>query len=42
MCLEIIYLTYTYKRDLALNGFYAIKPNQTKLNQFNSNQNKKY
>ena len=35
MCLEIIYLVYMYKKDLALNnlhGWYAIKPNQTKPN----------
>ena len=27
-CLEIIYLIYMYKRDLVLNGWYPIKPNQ--------------
>ena len=29
MCLEIIYLIYVYMKDLALNSWYAIKPNQT-------------
>ena len=28
-----IYLIYMYKLDLALNGWYVIKPNQTKPNQ---------
>ena len=35
MCLEIIYLMYMYKKNLALktyNGWYTIKPNQTKPN----------
>ena len=31
MCLEIIYLIYMHKKDLAYNGYYAIKPNQTVL-----------
>ena len=35
MCLEIIYFTYMYKKDLALNNLhrlicYKTKPNQTK------------
>ena len=36
MCLQIIYLIYMQKQDLAKitkNGWYAIKPNQTKPNQ---------
>ena len=27
-----MYLIYMYKEDLALNGWYAIKPNQTNNN----------
>ena len=33
MCLEIIYLTYMYKKDLALNNLQwliCLEPNQTK------------
>ena len=37
MCLQIIYLIYMYKKDLALNNLqwlYDMKPNQTKPNQY--------
>ena len=30
MCLEIIYLIYMYKKDLAYKSWYAIKLSQTK------------
>ena len=33
MCLQIIYVWYVYKQDLAFktsDGWYAMKPNQTK------------
>ena len=38
MCLEIIYLIYTYKKDLALNNLqwlicHKTKPNQTRPDQ---------
>ena len=38
MCLEIIYLIYMYKKDLALNNLHCLishktKPKQTKWNQ---------
>ena len=34
ICLKIINLVYMYKGNLALNGWYAIKPNPTKSNIF--------
>ena len=37
MCLEIIYLTYMYEKDLALNNFEWLTCHKTKPNQIKQN-----